>query len=182
MLQKGKEVRSRTYYILGTDRRLFGNVSVRDPRHNSDHYMVLGCLPSTYLTEQKRYLRGRKRWPLSLPTKQTREEKSFAALRRAVQKAQPRAARQNAWISEETWILVDKRVSARRDPAKGQALKRRLGRAIKASLAADRRRRADEAGAAVEALVGADPPLIEEAWHRIQGWYKAAVDRDLPPA
>ena len=46
MLQKGREVRSRTDYILGTDRRLFRNVAVRDPRHNSDHYMVLGCIPS----------------------------------------------------------------------------------------------------------------------------------------
>ena len=82
----------------------------------------------------------------------------------------------------ETWRLVDKKVSALRDPAKGQAIKRRLGRAIKASLAADRRRRADDAGTEVEALVGADPPLIQEAWHKIQGWYKAAVDRDPPPA
>ena len=31
MLRKGREVRSRTDYILGTDRHLFGNVSVRDP-------------------------------------------------------------------------------------------------------------------------------------------------------
>ena len=38
-----------TDYILGTDRRLFGNVSVRDPRHNSDHYLVLGCLRSASL-------------------------------------------------------------------------------------------------------------------------------------
>ena len=44
MIWAGKEVRSRTDYILGTDRRLFWNVSVRDPRHNSDHYIVLGCL------------------------------------------------------------------------------------------------------------------------------------------
>ena len=28
----------------------------------------------------------------------------------------------------------------------------------------------------------ADPPLIQEAWHRLQGWYKAAVDRPPPPA
>ena len=70
----------------------------------------------------------------------------------------------------------------RRDPAKGQALKRRLGRAIKASLAADRRRRADEAGEEVEVLVGEDPPLTQEACHRIQGWYKAAFDRAPPPA
>ena len=34
----------------------------------------------------------------------------------------------------------------------------------------------------MEALLGADPPLIQEAWHRIQGWYKAAVDRAPPPA
>ena len=81
-----------------------------------------------------------------------------------------REARRNEWILTETWRLVDKRVSARRDPAKGQAIKRRMGRAIKASLAVDRRRRADEAEAEVEALVGADPPLIQEAWHRIQGW------------
>ena len=46
MLQKGREVRSRTDYILGTDSRLFRNVAVRYPRHNSDHYMVLGCLTS----------------------------------------------------------------------------------------------------------------------------------------
>ena len=53
---------------------------------------------------------------------------------------------------------------------------------MKASLAADRKRRADEARAEVEALVGADPPLIQEAWYRIQGWYKAAVDRTPPLA
>ena len=31
-------------------------------------------------------------------------------------------------------------------------------------------------------MVGADLPLIQEAWHRIQWWYKAAVDRAPPPA
>ena len=33
----------------------------------------------------------------------------------------------------------------------------------------------------MEALVGADPPLIQEAWHRFQGWYKDAADRAPPP-
>ena len=54
MLRKGREVRSRTDYILGTDRRLFRNVTVRDPRHNSDYYMVLDFLPSAPLTDTKR--------------------------------------------------------------------------------------------------------------------------------
>ena len=117
--------------------------------------------------------------PLTNPM---REDGVFTALRRAVPKARVGEARRNKWISTETWRLVNKRVSARRDPVKGQAIKRRLGRAIKASLAADRRRCAYEAGAEVEALVGADPPLIQEAWHRIQGWYKDVVNRDPPPA
>ena len=30
--------------------------------------------------------------------------------------------------------------------------------------------------------MGSDPPLHREAWHRIKGCYKAAVDRDPPPA
>ena len=56
MRRKGHVVRSRTDYIMGKDRRLFKNVAVRDPRHNSDHYMVLGCLPSAPLLATKRYL------------------------------------------------------------------------------------------------------------------------------
>ena len=46
MVREGEVVRSRTDYILGTDLRLFWNVSIRDPRHNTNHYMVLGCLRS----------------------------------------------------------------------------------------------------------------------------------------
>ena len=102
MLQKGREVQSWIDYILGTDLRLFGNVSVQDPWHNSDNYMVMGCLPSASLTEHKRYLGGRKWWPLRTPKKLTQEDESFTALRRAIPKAQPQAVRQNAGILAET--------------------------------------------------------------------------------
>ena len=182
ILHKGREVRSRTDYTLGTDIRLFGNISVRDPRHNSDHYLVLGCLHSASLKEHMWYLGGWKKIPLQLPTEPTREDEILADLRRAVPKAQAREARRNEWISAATWRLVDERVSARRYPEKGRTIIRRLGRAIKASLTTDRRRQAEEAGSEVEALVGADPPLIQEAWKWIKGWYKAAVDCAPPPA
>ena len=122
MLQEGKEVRSQMYYILGMDRRLFWNVSVQDPRHNSDHYMVMGCLHSASLGEHAKYLGGSKWLPLQPPTSHMREDGIFAALQRAVPNPQAREARKNAWISEATWRFVDKRVSARRDPAKYQAL------------------------------------------------------------
>ena len=35
-------VRSLMDYILVSDQQIFQNVAVRDPRHNSDHIMVLG--------------------------------------------------------------------------------------------------------------------------------------------
>ena len=46
-----------------------------------------------------------------------------------------------------------------------------MGKAITASLARDQQRRAEEARAEVEALMKAEPPLIQEAWYRLQGWY-----------
>ena len=115
-------MRSRTDYIMGKYLRLFGNVSVRYPRHNSDHYMVLGCLHSASLREHAKYLGGSKRLPLRPPTKPTREDRIFAALWTAVLKPRAQEARKNAWILATTWRLVDKRVSARRDIAKDQAL------------------------------------------------------------
>ena len=182
VIRKGSEVRSRKDYILGTDRRLFKNIAVRYPRHNSDHYMVLGCIPSAPTTDHKRYLGGQKRWPVRPPREPTRTDELFAALHRTVPRAQPREARRNAWILELTWILIDERVSARRFPRYGRAFKRRQEKAVQKSLAADSRSRADEEGAEVEALMKADPPLIQEAWYRLQGCYKAAVDRTPPPA
>ena len=133
-------------YILGTDRHLFRNDAARDPRHNSDHYIVLGCLPSAPLTEHKRYLGGRTRWPVRPPVKPTRADQLFVVLGRAVPKAQLREARRNAWISEETWRLVDERVSALRDPRNVQSFKRKFRRGVKKSPAADRKRWANEAG------------------------------------
>ena len=58
----------------------------------------------------------------------------------------------------------------------------RLGRAIRASLKGDRKRRVEDAGKDVEALLGGDPPNAKEAWRRMKGWYKAAANRAPPPA
>ena len=120
-------------------------------------------MPSAPLLETKRYLGGRKRWTVRPPTEPSRIDTLFAALRRAVPKPKPREARRNAWISAETWRLIDKRVSTRRDPRYGKADRRQLAKAIAASLAQDRRRREEEVGTEVEALMKADPPLIQEA-------------------
>ena len=44
MLRQGREVRSRTDYLLWIYLCLFQNIFVRYPWNNSYHYMVLGCL------------------------------------------------------------------------------------------------------------------------------------------
>ena len=80
------------------------------------------------------------------------------------------------------WRLVDERVATRRDPRYFQADRRSWGRKIGRSLARDRKRRTEEAGAAVEELMKAEPPLTQEVWHRLQGCYKATVDRPPTPA
>ena len=181
MVREGKVVRSRTDYILGTDRSLFRNVSVRDPRHNTDHFMVVGCLHSAPEREHACYIRGRRKMPLRQSTEPTREDGIFASLRRAVPKPHARDRHKNAWISEETWRLIDARVSAQQGTGVQMRI-RRLGRAIRASLQGDRRRRVETAETDVEALLGGDPPNAKEARRRLKGWYRAAVNRAPPPA
>ena len=114
--------------------------------------------------------------PLTPPRETTREDTHFGDLRLSVPKPYIREQHRNAWISDETWKLVDERVSARRGP-RVQARLRRLGRAIKASLKGDRRRRVEEAEKAVEALLGEDPPNAKEAWRRMKGWYQVAAKK-----
>jgi exonuclease III len=64
--QLGKTYRTRCDYILGSDRRLFKTVSIKDPRHfTSDHYMLVASLRAAPPREHKAYLQGRKRFPLT---------------------------------------------------------------------------------------------------------------------
>ena len=80
------------------------------------------------------------------------------------------------------WKLVDKRFSARQDPAKYQSLVWRLGCAITAILKGNRRQREEEAGVEVEALLGSDSPIHREAWCQIKVCYWYAVDHAPLPA
>ena len=155
-------IRSRTDYLLGTDLSLFRNVAVRDPRQNSDHCMVVGQLRGGTAREHVRYIAGRRRMALLPPKEPTREDKLFGDLRRAVPKPHEREKHRNAWISDETWRLVNKRVLTRRGK-RVRARLQRLGRSVRASLKGDRRQRVEAAGKDMEALLGEDPPNAKEA-------------------
>ena len=62
-----QEVRSWTNYILGIYQRLLMNVALQDSRHNTDHYLVLGCLRGAPLAKHSHYLANKKRFPLKPP-------------------------------------------------------------------------------------------------------------------
>ena len=163
MVREGKVVRSRTDYILGTYQSIFWNFSVGDPRRNTNHYMVLSCLRSAPEREHAKYLTGRKNLPLQPPIEPTREDGIFAALRKAVPKPHAREPRLNELISEETWRLVDERVSARLG-TRVQARIRRLSREIAASLKGDRKMRLETQVEEVDTLLGAYPQNPKETW------------------
>ena len=120
MVQLGREVMSQTDYILGYDRQIIQNVAVRDPRHNSNHFMVMGCLCGASPREHLRYLGQWMRLPLRLPGRQTRmrADKIFAKLQSTMPKPDKQAARQNLWILEDTYRLINKIFSARREPGR----------------------------------------------------------------
>ena len=95
MVREGKVFWSQTDYLLGTDRSLFRNVYVWDPRHNTDHFMVVGCLRSAPEREHTRYIAGRRKSPLLRPTEPTREDGIFAALQRDMPKPHARDGHKN---------------------------------------------------------------------------------------
>ena len=85
-----------------------------------------------------------------------------------------------SWISAETWQLVDEKAARRRQLNPDQAVIRRLSRRIAASLRADRKRRVEAAGSAIEsALQGKD---LQEAWNIFKCWYRHAGDRAPRPS
>ena len=114
-MQQGRVVRSQTDYILVSDRQIFQNVAFQDPRHIFNRFVDLGCLCRASLKGHYSYLGRRARLPLHPPSCQTRTraDKLFDELRRAVPKPDKRTERHNLWISNETWRLVDERVSTR---------------------------------------------------------------------
>ena len=70
MLQKGREVQSHMDYLLGTYHHIFRNVSNQNPRHNTDHYAVLGCLHGSAQREHQCYLG----WSMWIPLCPSRHE------------------------------------------------------------------------------------------------------------
>ena len=115
-----REAASKPDYLLATNQQTLLDVVVRDPLHNSDHYMVLVCLLSRPLQEKKSYLGSQWRFPLKLPAlaNGTSVDTLFGALSEEVLCPYLRTFPRNVWISQETCLLIYQLVARQREPDK----------------------------------------------------------------
>ena len=181
--RRTKWVSSHPDYFLareGTRKRLT-NCAILMPNHNSDHRATVATILSGESKTLRRYRRKRTRFPLRMARfgPRTELEGAFETLVEAVQPQTVRERPRASWISAATWKLVDKRTALRREDNLPQAAARVLGRAIKASLKEDRKKRAEKAATEVEGYLAAGE--LQEAWRTLKGWYRLAEDRAPKP-
>ena len=159
-------------------------MAVRDPRHNSDHFMVVGCLCGASPREHSCYLGRRTRIPLRRPGRQIRTwvENSLlscGAPSRSHTNGQRATTRGYRLFCGD---LLTKESPRGDNPGGVRGDSGGLGRYIRASLKEDRLQRATTAGEDVKILLTGYPRLPHESWRRMWGWYIEAVDHALPPA
>jgi len=179
----GFTIRSRCDYILGSDRRMFSNVYLKDPRcFTSDHYMVVGRITSATRSQNCSYLRSRTRYPLGPPRggPLTQVDSIFQELKKSVAPPPPRKRNYRSWISDNTWKLVDARAALRRASPSDRAAFRQKDREVKAAIKADRTKRVDNAAEAIDTLLMDNN--VQGAWTRAKAWYSHAGDRPVAPS
>ena len=179
MARGGREMYSWTNYILGTDCRLLHTMGIRDAGHNTDNYLVLGCLCGATPAAQSRYIRKRKSSPIKPLKTMDRVYRLFADLRGGIPKPHWREHLCQAWILPEPWRPINTRIAALRSGY--QRNSRVLSRIMKARIQENWHWRAVKVDAVVAFPLTYDPLLIQEVWIRVRGWYNDDVNSPLPP-
>lgn len=167
------EVSSRCDYILSSSSRIFTAVRIVTPRHyDSDHNAVVATMIPTPKQQHRRYLNGRKAFPLKVVDRDRTEVDGYfdSVLSRipAVHGGNHREWR--SWISENTWRLVDQRAALRRSSGLDRTRELNIitGR-IRRSIRQDRKRRTEEAGAEIERCLNTND--VRGAWSLLKRWY-----------
>ena len=120
--------------------------------------------------------------PLHPPRGPSQEYTIFALLQNEFSKKLSHEYVYNSWMSEETWRVIDARVSLWISQYIYQRRLRELGRRAGLLLDGDRKRRAVKPGTAVDYLLASETTLIKEIWCWIWGWYKMAINRLPTPS
>jgi hypothetical protein len=183
MQQRERIIMSRCDYILSTDRRIFSNVTIREPIHyTTDHYMILGILLSEPMKAHRSYINGRKRYPLH-PHKwgpKTKTDALFEDLKGSIKQNPKRDRVWTPWISKKTWALVDKKEALKKSTRSSPREDKRLTRQIHRAIRADRKKRTHDVRQLIEVLLGQHN--LCGAWRTLKVWYRHASGRTNKPS
>jgi paraquat-inducible protein B len=172
MRRDGTILRSRCDYILGTDRRIFTYIAIKDPCYNSDHLMVTGGILSAPKTEHKKYLRCRRKFPLrrQTTTSNVTAETEYDKLKQHIEIQAPEINRatKTPWISDSTWKLIDARASKSKRQSFLPGERKRLSRRKKRAIHRDRKQRTTNTGNEIEQKL--QDGNIKGAWNVLQRW------------
>ena len=84
--------------------------ALRDARHNIDHYLVFGCLCRATPAAHLCYLGRRTGFPIRPPATLDKVDRMFAKLQRDIPRPLWQELHRQAWISPETWSLINTRI------------------------------------------------------------------------
>jgi len=108
--RQGRYIRSTTDYILAERPLEFRRWAIKIPRYNSDHRAIVAELTVCSRREHRRYSQQRE-YPISFSHPLRRIDQMFEDLCKFCEPPEPHDHRDNSWISQEAWALIDKRAS-----------------------------------------------------------------------
>jgi len=177
--REGVWIRSRCDYILSdADRTRWRCLGVRTPRgFYSDHVLIMGLFDVGTIQEHRGYVAGRRAFPLKPGGREL--DRLFTQLGRQRKVVPPRGRPSTAWVSQETWQLVDQRAEGRRSGRlEGDSL-RHHNIVVRRSFQRDRRRRTAVAGEAINTQLEAGD--LQGAWSTLKSWYRHSSGRPPKP-
>ena len=166
--------------ILSNDPASFSNCRIGTPRFDTDHSILIGMVKLVAKRHHRRYAKSRSKYPIAKvkPEDMNRADQLLAELAEHAAKRKKSDGRDNSWISDRTWRLIDQRTEARRTG--NSVWKRTLARVIRKALRQDRKARAEAAAESACKLL--EEGKIREAFGSIKGWYKDAGPRPSKPS
>ena len=111
-VEKRRPISGQGDHILGTARKYFYHVGIRETRMPTDHRMVLGELIGEEARRHQLYDKERSTWPITSAKGGTGKEVGsyFNNLKRRFKKPSHMGRTMMAtWISDATWRLADQR-------------------------------------------------------------------------